>query len=95
MRPPFLFPMTKDDAIKKLMSVISYYASNDTWELYLDGQGNHSTECDASANDRGRRARKVLKELQNVELRYDEQLIPILKSNNSTQTPQPQTQTTQ
>ena len=56
--------MTNLEAIKLMKSALSYYASNDSWELYLDGAGNHGTDCDATANDRGRRARQALAQLK-------------------------------
>ena len=55
--------MTNLEAIKLMKSALSYYASSDSWELYLDSAGNHGTECDATANDRGRRARQALEQL--------------------------------
>ena len=63
--------MTKLEAIKLLKSALTYYASSGSWELYLDGAGNHGTECDATANDRGRRAKQVLKQLRTMELEQD------------------------
>ena len=68
--------MTKLEAIKLLQSALSYYASSGSWELYLDGAGNHGTECDATANDRGRRARQVLKQLRAAKLEPEQAPLP-------------------
>ena len=68
--------MTKLEAIKLMKSVLSYYASSGSWELYLDGAGNHGTDCDATANDRGRRARQVLKQLRAAKLEPEQDNLP-------------------
>lgn len=68
--------MTKLEAIQLMKSVLSYYASSGSWELYLDGAGNHGTECDATANDRGRRARQVLKQLRAAESEPEQTPLP-------------------
>jgi len=67
------FIMTTIEAFELVQSVLEYYASSASWELYLDGAGNHSTECDATTNDRGRRARQALKQLEVLELEPQEQ----------------------
>ena len=68
--------MTKLEAIKLMKSALSYYASSDSWELYLDGAGNHGTDCDATANDRGRRARHALKQLSATDLKPELEDLP-------------------
>ena len=68
-----IFIMTTIEAFELVQSVLSYYASSGSWELYLDGDGNHGTECDATANDRGRRARQALKQLETLELEPHQQ----------------------
>ena len=60
--------MTTIEAFELVQSVLAYYASSNSWEVYLDGDGNHGTECDATANDRGRLARQALKQLEALEL---------------------------
>jgi len=35
--------MTTIEAFELVQSVLSYYASSDSWDLYLDGAGNHGT----------------------------------------------------
>ena len=68
--------MTKLEAIQLMQSALSYYASSGSWELYLDGAGNYGTDCDATANDRGRRARQVLKQLRALDLEAEQTPLP-------------------
>jgi len=78
--------MTQIEVIELMQSALRYYADGSSWELYLDGAGNHGTDCDATTNDRGRRARQALAKLK-ASLEEQKGLPDLLPQNTETKHP--------
>lgn len=57
-------PARPEPTRKELIQALRWYASRDNWLEYLDGQGFKMHNCTPVTEDRGARARAILKRVR-------------------------------